>query len=249
MILQAFPANVIMVLTLCTGFIVLKTDLIYVSVQKIYPNRSLTFDLILLIPRYIHVASVSYLMFVFVIGTLEFVIFELYVASHDFYHFNAYFDRCAIQSSRIRADLPLLIKLFNQIKLLEHVCDEAYFYFLPFLLLFGGSILVTCSFGTIRLHDVIPMPFYLGLPCLSVTVLVVVMALFPAASAVHGDSCRVLRNMTAVVPRKTYISKQLRAQRPFRFSFGSLFIAKNSTKTTFIRCVFDNIVDCLLLYK
>jgi len=213
-----------------------------------YPNRSVTCDLILLIPRYIHVASVSYLMFVFIIGTFEFVTFQLYVASYDFYHFNVYFHRFCPYYQKMwkcmnprspkkgtTANLPLLIKLFNQLKLVEHVFDEAYFYFFPFtLLLLGGSLLVITSFGTIRLHDVILMPSYLGLPCLALSVLIVVMTLFPAASTLHEDSCRVLRNMGTVDPRKALISQQIRAQRPFRFTFGSLLIAKNSTKTTFM---------------
>jgi len=145
-------------------------------------------------------------MFVFIIGTLEFVIFELYIAYHGFYHFNNYVDRHAKSTSfnsRMIGSFKIsfLSRFHFQAKLMEHACDEAFMYFLPFLLLFGGSILISTSFGTIRLHDVIPMPVYLGLPCLSVTVLVVVVTLFPAATTVHDHSCRLLRNVGAMFSR------------------------------------------------
>jgi len=173
---------------------------------------------------------------------------------HGFYHFNACMDRFAQLTThnsarRSHVTVSLLNNLHFQARLIERVCDESYFYFLPFLLFFGGSIFVSTSFGTIRLHDVIPMPFYLGLPCLSVTVFTVVLAMFPAATAVHDQSCRLLRHMTAQVSPNGYLARQVKSQRPFRFSFGSLFIAKNSTKTTFMQVVFDRIVDCLLLYE
>jgi len=44
-----------------------------------------------------------------------------------------------------------------------------------------------------------------------------------------------------------YFAKSLKAQKPFRFAFGSLFIAKKFTKRTFMRSVFDRILECLLL--
>jgi len=86
------PANVIMTLVLCSGFILLDVDLLYLLINYFYPVRSVTLNVIISIPRYIHVASVSYLMFVFIIGTLEFVLFELYSASYSFYHFNQFVD-------------------------------------------------------------------------------------------------------------------------------------------------------------
>jgi len=61
-----------MTLVLCTGFLIMKVDLIYVFADHIYPTRSVTWgDVLMLIPRYIRVASVSYFMFIFIIGILE----------------------------------------------------------------------------------------------------------------------------------------------------------------------------------
>jgi len=115
---------------------------------------------------------------------------------------------------------------------MEKIADDAYFYFLPFLLLFGGSILIATTFATIRLYDAFPKPYYYGLPFLSVAVLVVILALFSAASSVYDESCRVMGKMRPVVKRKGYFAKRLKAQKPFRFAFGSLFIAMKSTKMT-----------------
>jgi len=54
------------------------------------------------------------------------------------------------------------------------------------------------------LYDAFPNPYYYGLPFLSVKVLVAILALFPAASSVYDEPCRVTGKMRPVVKRKGY---------------------------------------------
>jgi len=96
-------------------------------------------------------------------------------------------------------DIQLLLQTYKRAKLVEKIADEAYFYFLPFLLLFGGSILIATTFATVCMYDAFPKPYYYGLPFLSVKVLVAILALFPAASSVYDEPCRVMGKMRPVV--------------------------------------------------
>jgi hypothetical protein len=140
-----------------------------------------------------------------------------------------------------------VLKIQRQSRILFQVTNEAYHFFYPFLLLNGLIILVLSNYATIKMQDRIPMPFYLVMPFLSLFVVLLIMALFPAASDIYEDSEQFLRLMRYVVGRDKYWRKVWRAERAVKIQFGRCFFAKRSTKTTFLCQCIDFTVNTLLI--
>jgi len=134
-------------------------------------------------------------------------------------------------------------------RLILPLVDEALFIILPFLLLFGEMIFVSCNYATIKMYDSIPMPFFLTVPTLSFLFVVIVQALFPPAASVFENSTKsllLLKSLKIVGTDKSWI-RVIRATRPPRFNFGSMFHAKRSTKTTYFECCFNHTINAIIL--
>jgi hypothetical protein len=141
-----------------------------------------------------------------------------------------------------------VLLVHRQARIILLLANETHYFSLPILLFFGQSILVLSSYATIKMHDIIPMPFYLGMPCLSVYVVLIIMSLFPSASNIYEESDRFLNLVRGIYMRDKYWRKAWRSQPAIRMEFGPLFFAKKSTKTTFLASCVDCIFDALLTY-
>jgi len=234
----------------------------YVIFNYLWPSQSFLLKAVLFIIRFLYLLPLGYFIYIAIVGVVLCVAFQLFIASHGFYHLNVWCDFCVTMSRKknfsisqilvllSKSKLPSfgqLIKIHTQAKIMETIANKAYFYFLPSLLLFGGLLLVFANYGTIKMQNIIPMPFFLIMPMLSIVITNVVMYLFPAASEVHQTSCDFLRKMKIMLFSHKYWVRKVNAERPFRFNFGSLFIAKKSTQTRFMLCVFDTTIDSLLI--
>jgi len=138
------------------------------------------------------------------------------------------------------------IKLF---RLVLPLVDEAVFLILPFLLLVGEIVFVSCNYATIKMYDSIPMPFFLILPGFSGVLIFLVQILFPSAASVFENSSKslqLLKSLKIVATDKIWI-RIIRATRPPRFNFGSMFYAKRSTKTTYFTCWLNDTMNALIL--
>jgi len=236
-------------------------DHIKIIFSYIYSQPGFAFKLFFFCIRMIIIMSPVYLLATVIIDLLGFVILELFIASEVFFHlncwinfyFNAKLKHCLkairIIGKKTFPNFKLLVSIHAQVKVMEGLANQAYFYFLPSLLLFGGYLLVVTNYATIRMHNVIPMPFFLAMPALSVVVTIIIVVLFPAASDVHEKSCEFLKKFHLIKFHHKYWVRRLKAERSFRFTFGPLFMAKKSTQTTFLVCIFDATINTLLLKR
>jgi hypothetical protein len=117
----------------------------------------------------------------------------------------------------------------------------------PSLLLFGVIIFVLSNYATIKMHNTIPMPFYLVMPSMSIFTVIMISILFPNASDVHESSVEFLRSVNLIVGRSKYWRKVWRAQKPLGITAGPFFFAKRSTKTTFFYQCIDFTITGLMI--
>jgi hypothetical protein len=139
-----------------------------------------------------------------------------------------------------------ILAIHREVRILILTCNEVIYVLLPVLLLTGEYILVVCIYASIRMRDTIPMPFYLALPCLSCFVLLLIMVLFPTASDIYEDSLAFLKAMRLIPGRNRYWRRAWKAERAISVSMGGLFVAKRSTKSTFLVQCIDNTINALL---
>jgi len=259
-ILEVLPINVATLAILDTTFFAyFECDFLSITINILHPRPfSLVKALGLFSFRFMWLIHSSYILVIFILGCLEFVIFMLFIAEEMFFHLNAWVDYNTkfyataaiykVKNSKCR--LPRFIKILqlnSQVKLFEQLANNALYYYLPFLLLFGGFILISSNFACVKFHSKMPMPVFVFMPVLSIFVIIIILTLFPAATKVHDDSCRCLHKLGLLAGKQKYFSKRVKAQRPFRFNFGPLFMAKNSTKTTYLACVIDGTINALLI--
>jgi len=127
--------------------------------------------------------------------------------------------------------LGIVRKVLYAIKLVRLILPlvvEAFYLILPFLLLFGEVIFVSCNYATVKMYVSVPMPFFLIVPNLSCFVILIVLVLFPSSVSVFENSTEPLtltKLLKTVGTDKTWI-QVVRATRPPRFNFGSMFCAK-----------------------
>jgi hypothetical protein len=150
--------------------------------------------------------------------------------------------------NRRNVTISRILMIKRQCRAVTELINESCYALFPSLLFFGQSVLVLSNYATIKMHDRIPMPFYLVMPFLSVFIVVLISVLFPAASDVHEGSLEFLRSVHLIVGRSKYWRKVWRAERPLRFNVGGLFRAKRSTKTTFFYQCIDFTVTALMLF-
>jgi len=134
------------------------------------------------------------------------------------------------------------------VKILETICNQVYWLFLPQSLLLGGLMLVFASYGTIRMHSVIPMPYYFGFPILALLIILVVLSLFPPCSKIHENSKVFLGIMRTLYAGSKVNVRKCKSQRSLRLVVYGMFFIRKSTQTTFYRVVFDFTINLFLLY-
>jgi len=150
------------------------------------------------------------------------------------------------KQARVIPEVLLIMKLT---RLILPLVDEGLFLILPFLLVFGEVILVSCNYATIKMYDSIPMPFFISVPCLSGFVVVMVQVLFPPAAMFFEnskESLALLQSLKIVATDKICI-RTIKATRPPRFNFGSMFYAKRSTKTTYFESCLNDTINAVLV--
>jgi len=149
----------------------------------------------------------------------------------------------------VRALPPLqkLITLHTELKLIETYVNQVGYILVPFLLFGGLGILVSMNFASIRMHTVIPMPYFLVIPFISIVLVLAIILLMPCASEIHEDSHNFLKQMSDLCCQKPHLLRRIKAQQTFRRNIGTLCIIKRSTVTTFMACTVDATIDVVLI--
>jgi len=244
------------------GITVLVTDMdpMQFLLNLLVPEQTRTalFPLFLVI-RCAHLSTLLYFVYVILVASLMFTVFELYITFRSLFHLKHWilFYRkfpnylYAEKSGNLHLKkLPNIINLINihaQLNLLETTANIVFFYETPSLLLLGSTVLIFSNYATISLHSTIPMPYFLIMPFVSGVILCGISVLFPPASEVHENSECFLTQAKILVYSRKYLLRVLMAQRSFRFNLGCLFMVKKSTYTTFLRFVIDNTINAILL--
>jgi hypothetical protein len=140
-----------------------------------------------------------------------------------------------------------IFKMHIRCRKLLDSANEAFYYLFPSLLLFGVIIFVLSNYATIKMHNTIPMPFYLVMPSMSIFTVIMISVLFPNASDVHESSVEFLRSVNLIVGRSKYWRKVWRAEKPLAITAGPFFFAKRSTKTTFFYQCIDFTITGLMI--
>jgi len=88
----------------------------------------------------------------------------------------------------------------------------------PFLLLCGLTLLVASNYATIRIQQIIPMPYYLLSPLTSIVVTSGIVVLMPPVSNVHEDSIVFIRQMRVLFFYNKHLIRRVKAQQPCHFT-------------------------------
>jgi len=259
---ELFAYCVLLLLVLFVIFF--EMDHFNVILNRWFPHQNLGLRLLFFLVRYLYILGPGYLLFTAMFGVVLAMGIQLYIAFQIFFHLQAWADYNRALSLRRNqslrslmiclnnSNLPsilTLLRIHTHCMLTETIANKAYFYFLPCLLFLGGLLLVFANYATVRMQTVIPMPYYMAMPMMSILITVILMCLFPAGVEVHLNSTKFLKKTDSLVATHKYFSKLVKAQRPFRINFGALFIAKKSTQTRFLLCVFDTTIDAMLLIR
>jgi len=154
-------------------------------------------------------------------------------------------------SFQLKRELAITREVLYTIKLMRLIlplADEAFYVILPFLLLLGEMVFVSCTYATIKMYDSIPMPFFLVLPSLACAQIIFLQIALPFAANVleNSKSSLLLLKALKIVHKDKIWIRTIRATRPPRFNFGSMFYAKQSTKITCFECWLNDTINILL---
>jgi len=155
-------------------------DFLHYGLEYFFHKKRFLLSLVMLSIRGLYLYAFCNILFVFVIIILQLAVVESYLLSGIMETLVAV---CKVQinlfNDRKTHAGPEICKRCNQkrqndllnshscLKILEIICNQVYWCLLPQLLLLGGLTLIFTNYGTIRMHSVIPLPYYLGFPFLA----------------------------------------------------------------------------------
>jgi len=141
-----------------------------------------------------------------------------------------------------------LITIHQELKTLEIMANQLGYLVILFILVCGTGMIIAVNYVTIRMHSIIPMPYYLAMPiCSMVVVISVFFSLMPPASDLYDNSQTFLKDMVFLFIKNKYLSRKIKSQQPFRINVGPLFMIKRSTLTKYMECVVNMTIDAILM--
>jgi len=213
--------------------------------------------------RIFHTVTVYHLGFSMIAAAIMLSVFILYIASNCFFQLKMW---AAFHSGKLviiqgkvqeptrfgsdRNKIPSrtnLLNLHTETKLLETITNQVYYITIPFFLLCGLTLLLATNYATIRMHAIIPMPYYLLNPLGSVIIIFGIVVLMPPASNVYEDSLLFIQQMRVLCFCNKNLVRRVKSQQPFRLNIGPICMVKRSTLTHLIAVVIDFTVDTILI--
>jgi len=224
-------------------------------------NMLSPFHVALFVARMFHTLAVFYLGFSVILGSLIFCVFIMYMISYMFFHlklwvtFHCGLFRAKASTEKVNSRLEMNIIptrsrlniLHRELKILEIIANELTNVIVPLLVLCGQWIVVCCNYATIRLHSVVPMPYFLSMPFGALIIMAFYFLLMPPASDIHEKSVVFLKQMRIICRENGYLIRKVKSQRPFRINIGPICMIKRSTLTRFIDCTIDLSINSILL--
>jgi len=211
--------------------------------------------LLVFVFRLFHTLSVFYLGFSLILGSLILIAFLLYILSYSFFHLKTWvlfyrgieFENASASCTTNIPTRSNLITIHKELKVLEIMANQLGYVALPFLLFFGFGIIIGVNYATIRMHSIIPMPYYLAMPVGSVIGTSALFVLLPPASDLYENSKTFLKHMNVLCSKNTYLLRKIKSQQPFRINVGPLFMVKRPTLTKCMTCIIEITINVLLI--
>jgi len=234
-------------------------DFLNFGLGLFFPRKTFLLRFIFFSIRVLYFNVICKILFVFLIVLVQLAVFECYLASGIMQEIlsRTKFTRIVLKRNNAarllckgcnNKRLYDLLDIHTSLKIVETIANKVYWLLLPQLLLLGGLTLIFANYGTIRMHSVIPMPYYLGFPVLAAFLILMLVLLFPLCSKMHENSGAFLDNARKLVSGSKYYLRKVKSHRRFRLEVGGIFCIKKSTQTTFYLTVFDYTINLLLLY-
>jgi len=166
-------------------------DFLHYGVELFFHKKLFLLSLVVLSIHGLYLYAFCKILFLFVIIILQLAVVESYVLSGMMHRLLAI---SKVHMSLFNRNTPRVCKRCNYkiqndllnshscLKILEIICNEVYWCLLPQLLLLGGLSLIFTNYGTIRMHSVIPLPYYLGYALLASLIVLIFLTLFPTCS-------------------------------------------------------------------
>jgi hypothetical protein len=144
-------------------------------------------------------------------------------------------------------NINVLMRIHTEIAIVCSVISHICRFMIPFLMQIGLILVVIVDYSTIKLYSAIGMPWFLGMPCLSLYIKAIIYILFPNASGIFENSENLKKALANIFLSK-YYKRKLRSIRSARIQIGSLCHAKKSTKCTYFTTMIHTTIDAILLW-
>jgi len=238
--------------------VIRKMDFLWFVFHITVWEPSYTVQIITVVTRAVYMGFINHIFFLFLvisfqIGAILAIVFVQIIGQlNHWLSLSGTFHGCQKGKLKIQCGMKdlqpdRLLKIHICTKLLEKLWNEAMYYWFPFLMCSGGTILISSSYSTIKLHSVIRMPHYFGMPCISVVCVLLILALFPLTFQLHEQSKYFLKRTKELTFRNKYMIKKIQAQEVIRIKVGSFFHCKKSTITTYFKFIFESTIDTLMV--
>jgi len=241
-----------------TGFII--SNILTSFGRPVTTKRSLIVLTCSFLLRVFHTLSVSYLGLVVIMGTVMITLFLSYIISDAFFQLNNWVS-LHLKVIKIKTDvndkvlsvckIPTRLKLVNihsELQLFDTLANKVGFLMVPFLLLCAFGCIVSVNYATIRMHSVIPMPYFLLMPLAGGSLSLGLFIFLPAISGVNESSQQFLKQMSVLCCNNKCLLRRVKALRAFRFTIGPICMFKRSTITTIWTCLIEYTINAILLY-
>jgi len=266
-ILQLTPLCFISVIILfCSLIIALQLDFLHYFLFYIIPGENTARNIFVTILRTGYFYWICKIVFVSMIVLVEFCILAGYVFFCVFYSLRHWSQKSTLNSflyaffkvdatKRISTTdalrFTLYVKLLHThscVKIIEIMTNQVLWLLMPQLLLLGGMLVIFSNYGTIRMNNVVPMPFYLGFPLLSLLSCSILFFLLPMACNINEHSRDFLCKMKPMVYKNKYLHRKILAQQSCRLTVARMFHLNKSSLATICMVLFDYTTNLLLLY-
>jgi hypothetical protein len=144
-------------------------------------------------------------------------------------------------------NINVLMRIHTEIAIVCAILSHIGRFVIPFLMQIGLIQVVIADYSTIKLYSAIGMPWFLGMPCLSLVIKAILSFLAPNASGIFEHSENFRKALANIVQSK-YHKRKLRSIRSARIQIGSLCHWKKSTKSTYFTTMIHTTIDAILLW-
>jgi hypothetical protein len=151
----------------------------------------------------------------------------------------------------------LIISIYNTVSIVVKIGHDFLITntFIHMSILFAMEVI--CNFVTLKLYHVIPMPFYLYFPSVSILVPICVQIMLPVMTRIFMEGSKLVRKWEQNIHKGSssrsemkYLKRKLKSVRVIQMTGGilrfNLYEMNNSTKASFLYVTIEYTINALL---